>query len=82
MKKNNNLWLVLAIVWVILTVISPKMVQRALDMTLAISCLSIYIPNQFSTSPKQKMYLHQINVVALFLAAILLVLEIYCTFIA
>lgn len=82
MKKNNNLWLVLAIVWVILTVISPKMVQRALDMTLAISCLATYIPQQFSTTSKQKMYLHQINVFSLIAAAIFLILEIYYMFFA
>ena len=82
MRRNNQLWLILAIVWIILVVISPKMIQRALHMTLAISCLSMYIPIQFSTTSRQKMYLHKINVVALLAAAIFLILEIYCMFIA
>ena len=82
MRKNNHFWLVLAIVWVILVVISPNLIQRALDMTLAISCLSTYISYQFSTTSKQKMYLQQINVFSLIAAAVFLILEIYYMFIA
>jgi hypothetical protein len=81
-KKNNQFWLLLAVLWILGTVISSQILQRALDMSLAISCLSIYIPYQFSITSKQKMYLHQINVFALFAAAVFLVLEIYYMFFA
>lgn len=82
MNRNNHVMLLLAIFWLAMTVISREMVARAVDMSLAVSCLAMYIQNHFPSTSTQKMWLNRFNVVALAAAAIFLILRVYYMFIA
>ncbi len=81
MYKKSHFMLFAAIFWMIVTVLSRDILQRAVDMSLAASCLTIYVQNHFSANSTQKLWLNRINVVALAAAAIFLVLNIYYMFI-
>lgn len=82
MSRNNQIMLWLAIFWVLCTVLSSEILARAVDMSLAVSCLASYIQNHFPATSTQKMWLNRFNVVALAAAAIFLILRVYYMFIA
>ena len=82
MGKNSHVMLLASLFWMICTVLSKGIFARAVDMSLAVSCLSIYIQNHFTATSTQKMWIRRINICALAVAAVFLVLEIYCLFIA
>lgn len=82
MGKNNHVMLLVSIFWMVATVLTGDIFQRAVNMSLAVSCLSIYIGNHFLLTSMQKIWLKRINIFALAAAAVFLVLEIYNLFIA
>ena len=77
MFRKNHVMLIVAIFWMICTVLSKSIFARAVDMSLAISCLSMYIPNHFPATSAQKMWLNRINIFVLAVAFVFLVLQIY-----
>ena len=81
MYKKSHFMLFAAIFWMIVTVLSKSIFARAVDMSLAASCLTIYIQNHFPANSMQKLWLNRINVIVLAIAAIFLVLNIYDMFI-
>ena len=82
MSRNNQIMLWLAIFWVLCTVLSSEILARAVDMSLAVSCLASYIQSHFPATSTQKMWLNRFNVVSLAAAAIFLILRVYYMFIA
>ena len=81
MYRKSHIMLLVAIFWMIATVLSRDILPRAVDMSLAASCLTIYVQNHFSATSTQKMWLNRINIIALAAAAIFLILNIYFIFI-
>ena len=82
MTKNHNVLLLIAIIWMICSVISSNILQRAVDMSLAISFLSDYLDKRFRATSTQKMWLLRFRNFSMFAAAVFLILEFYYMFIA
>ena len=82
MRKNNNWLLLIAALWLLCTVISPRILSRAVDLSLAISFLSQYIQSQFPTTSRQRVWLVRSKNFSLAAAAVFLIFEIYFLFIA
>ncbi|MBQ7706136.1 MAG: hypothetical protein IJT73_12060 [Selenomonadaceae bacterium] len=82
MRKNYNALLLIAALWLLCTVISPRILSRAVDLSLAISFLSQYIQSQFPTTSRQRVWLVRSKNFSLVAAAVFLILEIYFLFIA
>lgn len=82
MTKNNNVLLLIAIIWMIGGVISRDILQRAVDMSFAVSFLSYYLMKQFRPTSTQKTGLLRFRNFSLVAAGIFIILEIYCRFIA
>ena len=82
MGKNNNVLLLIAIIWMVCSVLSREILQRAVEMSLAISFLSDYLDKQFRPNSTQKMWLLRFRNFSMLAAGIFLILEIYYMFIA
>ena len=82
MGKKSHVMLLVTIFWMLAAVISGNILQRAVDMSLAVSCLVMYIPKHFPATSTQKMWLNRFNIFAMATAAVFLILEIYYMFFA
>ncbi len=82
MLKNHNALLLVAVFWMVCTVLNSNILTRAVSMLLAVSILSDYISRKFPTTSKQRIWLGRSRNFSMAAAAVFLILETYYLFIA
>lgn len=80
--RNHKVLLIVAIFWMLCTILSSNILARVTDMALAVSTFANYMELQFRPNAAQKDGLNRTKIFSLVIAGIFLVLQIYYLFIA
>ena len=82
MLKNYNALLLITFLFMVITVISPEILNRAVNLSLAVSFLTSYIQRRFTATSTQKIWLNRIQIISVAAAAVFLVFRFYYIFTA